>query len=142
MYYNYTTQNQGTPYHRYWDFIENGDFDWEGASQREQVYFREVAAAFLRATFEPPSGYVIDVLEAEYNGSRFHVVALGWDQEPEPLPLTERQDFIQDLVRPLNQFVRAVDREAISSIRFGLKTASSGEEGRITLTWLKGSEPP
>ena len=73
-------QRFGEHQYKYWDFIEDGDFDWKGATLEENVYFREVAAGFLRATFEPPAGYVIDVLEAKYV-SLFPVMAYGFRLE-------------------------------------------------------------
>ena len=111
-------QRYGAGQYRFWDFIEDGDFDWIEASPEENVYFREVAAAFLRATFEPPAGYVIDVLEAKYV-SLFLVIALGWNQEPEPLTLPERREFIHSMAASLNRFVSAVNWEAVSEIKFG-----------------------
>lgn len=128
--------------HKYWDFIENGDFGWEGASPEENVYFREVVAAFLRTTFQPPAGYVIDVLEAEYV-SRFPVVALGWNFEHEPLSLPERQELVRSLAGPLNRFVSAVDWNVVAQIKFGLRVGGSVQHSgsRLALTWLRGHEP-
>ena len=128
--------------HKYWDFIENGFFDWKGASPEENVYFREVAAAFLRTTFPPPAGYVIEVLEAEYV-SRFPVIALGWNFEHEPLSLPERQEFVRHLAGPLDRFVNAVDWNAVSRIRFGSAVGGSALHSppRLALTWLRGEEP-
>jgi hypothetical protein len=117
-------QKEGTLRYKYWDFIENGDFDWLDATPAEHVYFREVAAAFLRATFEPPEGYVIDVLEAQYHESRFSVIALGWNHEQEPISLNERTKFIRRMIEPLKRFVHAVDWEIVSKIRDDTKDGS------------------
>lgn len=135
-------QRDGALQHKYWDFIENGSFDWTEASPEENVYFREAIVAFLRATFEPPNGYVIDVLEAKYVGL-FPVIALGWNHEIEPLSLPERRELIRRMAEPLDRFVNAVDWEAVSQIKFGPRAERRSEHANQSLTvkWLRGHEP-
>jgi hypothetical protein len=121
-------QTEGDSEYRHWDFIEDGDLEWHEATQEEQIHFREVAAAFLRTTFNPPAGYVIDVLEAQYAQSRLPVIALGWNHDPEPLSVNERQEFIRRMVEPLNRFVRAVDWREVARIRADANTAPGVED--------------
>ena len=102
----------------YWTFIEYGcSFEWPEASSEEKVYFREIATAFLRATFDVPEGYVIDVLETQHYQSRFPVISLGWNCEPEPMSLKDRCEFIRRMEEPLDRFVRAVDWQEVGRIR-------------------------
>lgn len=135
-------QRYGVGQHKYWDFIEDGYFDWKGATPKENVYFREVAAGFLRATFEPPAGYVVDVLEAKYV-SLFPVIALGWNYEHEPLSLSERQAFIRTMVEPLHRFVSAVDWAIVSQIKFGPDAggATTQTSRRLAVTWIHIRKP-
>ncbi|MES2461308.1 MAG: hypothetical protein V4671_12060 [Armatimonadota bacterium] len=127
--------------YKFWDFIENGDFGWTDATPEEELYFREVAAAFLRATFEPPTGYFIDVLEAGYSGSRFPVIALGWNHDPEPLSPNDRQEFIRRMVEPLNRFVRSVDWEEVGRIRADAASAPGMDNLKRLLAELAPSVP-
>ena len=94
----------------------------------EQVYFREVAVAYLRVTFAPPLGYGIDALEAEYNGTRFPVIVLGWHCDPEPLSLNERHELIRRIIDPLNRFVQSVDWQEIGRIRVDAAHAPGVED--------------
>ena len=111
--------------HRCWNFIEEADIGTPQTAA-EQVYFREIAAAYLRATFTPPDGYVIDVLEAQHQ-SKFPVIALGWN-EPEPLGVNERREFIRRMVEPLNRFCRAVDWHEVARIRAYIKDVPGLED--------------
>lgn len=126
-------QKAGAMSHAFWDFIEQGHFDWPEASPEEAVYFREVAASFLRATFTLPDGYIIDVLEAQHHQSRFPVIALGWNQEPEPLHLHECKELIRRMVDPLNRFVAAVNWQEVARIRIAVMTAPGVEHLRKLL---------
>ncbi len=132
-------QTADTLQQKYWDFIERGDFEWDNATTEERVYFREVAAAFLRATLEPPAGYVIDVLEAEYSGSRFPIIALGWNHDQEPLALIERLNLIDSMREPLNRFVHAVDWNEIRQIKFGQRARE--EQHSMEVWWSPYYKP-
>ncbi len=87
---------------KYWDFIGDGDLTWKDAMLEQRIYFCKVGSAFLRATFELPPGYVIDVLEGPL------VVALGWSDDSEPVSDNERDELVRRMVEPLNRFFRAL----------------------------------
>ena len=61
-------------------------------------------------------------MEAEYHG-KFPMIALGWSQEPEPLSLNQRCEFIRRLIYPLNRFVQAVDWAEVGRIRADVQQA-------------------
>ena len=60
---------------------------------------------------------MIDVLEAQYNGSYFPVIDLGWDKWPENYTVNAHQELIRRMALPLTRFVQSVNWEELSRIR-------------------------
>jgi hypothetical protein len=101
---------------RHWDFVEDfgGSFNGIAVDPEQEVYFRELAVAFLRLTFPPPPGCVIEVIEAEYL-SCFPVIAVGWNAEPEPLGVRE---YIALLNKALTEFIETINWHRLATIKF------------------------
>ena len=100
---------------KYWDFVEDfgGSFDAVSATPEQAIYFREIAAAFLRLTFSTPPGCFIEVIEAQYIGP-FPVIAVGWNTEETPHGVRE---FICQLNVALTEFIKSGDWERLASIQ-------------------------
>lgn len=100
---------------KYWDFAEDfgGSFNGIAITPEQEVYFRELAAAFLRVTFPVPPGCVIEVIEAKYIG-HFPVIAVGWNTELEPDGVRE---FIVLLNKALHEFIESMDWQRIAAIK-------------------------
>jgi hypothetical protein len=101
---------------KYWDFVEDGRTLFPGVdpTPEQEVVFREVAAAFLRAAFPPPAGCVLEVIEAKHV-SYFPVIAVGWNTDPEPCGA---RDYVARVRRVLHPFLWAVDWQQLAAIDF------------------------